>query len=182
MKAYMDIGGTAPLILNFGTRWRQLVSLTPRPLYPWYTLNRTLNGSKKRSGRFGENVFPPLGFEARTGLRYLESRTPELCWHSLLPHYNGKYFISQGSFYRLNSCCLETQLVCLPQIPHIWLRLFSFLSSTGHRSGLQVFSYRLTTSYVPQPMDTSRSPVKFIADPSRQPLTTCSSECLKAHS
>jgi len=33
MKAYKGNGGTAPLILNFHTRWRGVVSLIPRPLY-----------------------------------------------------------------------------------------------------------------------------------------------------
>jgi hypothetical protein len=34
MKTYWRSGGTAPLILNFRNRWRWLVSLTARPLYP----------------------------------------------------------------------------------------------------------------------------------------------------
>ena len=34
MKAYRANRGTAPLILNFGTRWRWLVNFTPWPLYP----------------------------------------------------------------------------------------------------------------------------------------------------
>jgi len=34
MKAYWRIGGVAPLILYLGTKWRWVVSFTPRPLYP----------------------------------------------------------------------------------------------------------------------------------------------------
>jgi hypothetical protein len=53
-------GGTAPCILNLGTRWRWMVSFTPRPLYPrekspWYPLDRRLGGPKGRFGRGGEN-------------------------------------------------------------------------------------------------------------------------------
>ena len=33
MKAYRGSGGTNPLILNFGNRWRSAVSLMPWPLY-----------------------------------------------------------------------------------------------------------------------------------------------------
>jgi hypothetical protein len=41
--------GIAVLILNLGTRWRWVVNVTPRPLYPWersarYTLKRRLGG------------------------------------------------------------------------------------------------------------------------------------------
>jgi len=31
-NAYMGSGGMAPLILNLGTKWRSLDTLTPRPL------------------------------------------------------------------------------------------------------------------------------------------------------
>jgi hypothetical protein len=34
MKTYWGIEGIAPCILDLGTRWRWVVSLTPRPLYP----------------------------------------------------------------------------------------------------------------------------------------------------
>jgi len=34
MKTYWEIGGINPRILNLGTRWRWVVSFTPRPLYP----------------------------------------------------------------------------------------------------------------------------------------------------
>jgi len=35
MKLYKERGVVAPLILIFGARWRLVVSLMPRPLYPW---------------------------------------------------------------------------------------------------------------------------------------------------
>jgi hypothetical protein len=34
MKTYWGSGGIAPRILDFGTRWRWVVSFTPLPLYP----------------------------------------------------------------------------------------------------------------------------------------------------
>jgi hypothetical protein len=34
MKTYWGSGGIAPRILDVGTRWRCVVSFTPRPLYP----------------------------------------------------------------------------------------------------------------------------------------------------
>jgi hypothetical protein len=59
MKAYWRSGGTALRILDFGTRWRRVVSFMPRPLYPqvkrpWYELNKRLSGPQSRSGRGDE--------------------------------------------------------------------------------------------------------------------------------
>jgi hypothetical protein len=55
INAYRGNRGTAPLILNFGTRW-SVVSLTFRPLYsqgksPRFPLTRTLGRLYSRSGR-----------------------------------------------------------------------------------------------------------------------------------
>jgi hypothetical protein len=46
-------------ILHFGTRWRWVVTFTPRPLYPRrknprYPLDMSLGGPQRRSGRRGE--------------------------------------------------------------------------------------------------------------------------------
>jgi hypothetical protein len=54
IKAYWGSGGRAPRILDLGTRWRWVVSLTPQPLYsqgksPWYPLDRMLDGGPKTS-------------------------------------------------------------------------------------------------------------------------------------
>jgi hypothetical protein len=35
VKAYREIGGIAPPVLNLDTWWTWVVSLTSRPLYPW---------------------------------------------------------------------------------------------------------------------------------------------------
>jgi hypothetical protein len=59
MKTYWGSGGIAPRILDLGTRWRRVVSLTPQLIYPkvkspWYPLDRRLGGPQSRSGRGGE--------------------------------------------------------------------------------------------------------------------------------
>jgi hypothetical protein len=54
MKAYWGSGGTAPRIPDLETRWRWVVSFTPRPFYPqswnpWYSLDRRLSRPQSRS-------------------------------------------------------------------------------------------------------------------------------------
>jgi hypothetical protein len=62
--------GVAPRILDLGTRWRWVVSFTPRPLYPqgkcpFYPLDRRLGGPQSRSwhGSEEENSQPPPEIE-----------------------------------------------------------------------------------------------------------------------
>jgi len=58
-------GGIAPCILNLGTRWRWVVSSTPRLLYPRrkslrFPLDRSLGGPQSQFGRGGEKeIFRP---------------------------------------------------------------------------------------------------------------------------
>jgi hypothetical protein len=59
MNAYWGSGGMAPRVLDLCTRWRWVISFTPRPLYlqgksPWYPLDRRLGGTQNRSRRGGE--------------------------------------------------------------------------------------------------------------------------------
>jgi hypothetical protein len=59
MKAYWRGGGLAPRILDLGTRWRPVVSFTPRPLYPQgkrprYPWDWSLGGPQSRPGHGGE--------------------------------------------------------------------------------------------------------------------------------
>lgn len=62
-------GGTAAQLHCFGTRWRWVTKIMPRPFYPRgdprYPLSRRLGGFQKRFRRFGEkkNVFLLLGFK-----------------------------------------------------------------------------------------------------------------------
>jgi hypothetical protein len=70
MEAYWGSGGIAPCILDLGSRWRWVVSFTPRPLYPqgkrpWYPLDRRMGGPQNWSGRGGEekNSSPLPGLE-----------------------------------------------------------------------------------------------------------------------
>jgi hypothetical protein len=67
MKTYRGIGNIAPDII-LGTRWRIVVSFTPRPLYirgknPRYPLEKKQGGFQSRSRRGGEEKkFPvPVG-------------------------------------------------------------------------------------------------------------------------
>jgi len=51
MEAYWGSRCIAPCILDLGTRWKAVVSFTPRPLYPqgeshWYPLDRRLGGPR----------------------------------------------------------------------------------------------------------------------------------------
>jgi len=56
---------------RLGTRWRWVVSFTPRPLYPqgqspWHRLDRRLGCPKSQSGRGGEkNTHPLPGLEVK---------------------------------------------------------------------------------------------------------------------
>jgi hypothetical protein len=70
MESCRGNGCIAPCILYLGTRWRWVVSFTPRPLYPKgkslsYPLDRRLGGPQSRSGRGGEekNSQPLPGLE-----------------------------------------------------------------------------------------------------------------------
>jgi hypothetical protein len=59
MKAYWENGGIALRIPDFGSRWRWVVSFTPRPLYPqgkrpWYPLDMRLGGPQSLSGHGGK--------------------------------------------------------------------------------------------------------------------------------
>jgi hypothetical protein len=52
MKRYWRIEDITPRVLDLSTRWRSVVSFTPRPLYPqgkspWYTLGRRLSECSK---------------------------------------------------------------------------------------------------------------------------------------
>ena len=58
MKAYTGSRGTAPLILNLGTKWRCVVNIKFRRVIPGkeprYPMKRGLGGPQSWSGRFGE--------------------------------------------------------------------------------------------------------------------------------
>jgi hypothetical protein len=59
MKMYLASWGITPHILNLGTRWKWMVSFTPRPSYPrrwisWYPVDRRLGATQSRPGRGGE--------------------------------------------------------------------------------------------------------------------------------
>jgi hypothetical protein len=78
-EGILGSGGIAPHILDFGTRWRWMVSFTHRPLYPhgkrpWYPLDR-LVGPQNLSRHCGEkkNSQPQPGPESKV-LRIIQVR------------------------------------------------------------------------------------------------------------
>jgi hypothetical protein len=70
IEGVLGSGGMGPRILDLRTRWKWVVSFTPRPLYPkgnspWYSLHNKLSGPQSRAGR-GDleiNSQPLLGLE-----------------------------------------------------------------------------------------------------------------------
>jgi hypothetical protein len=68
----MEIGCIDPHFLDFGSSWRQVVSFTPRPLYPegkshLYPSYRRLGGPQSRSGRRREEkILSPTGIRTLT--------------------------------------------------------------------------------------------------------------------
>jgi hypothetical protein len=80
MKTYWRSGGIAACILNPCTRWRWVVTFTPRPFYPQgksprCPLDRGLGGPQSRSGHGGEekNFQPPPGIEPQKPNRPVRS-------------------------------------------------------------------------------------------------------------
>jgi len=66
----LRVGGIAPRILNLDTKWRWVVTFTPRPLYsqekrPRYPLYRRLGGPQIRSGHGGKESLLLPGIELR---------------------------------------------------------------------------------------------------------------------
>jgi len=111
-----------------------------QPLYPWYTPNNRTGGSKKRSERLGENIFPIPGFGASIGLYYPVFRTPELGWHSLLTHRTMKHIFFTAVFLEVISHVAwnavrmpATNTSCMATL------IPTFLVPIGQRREFQVF-------------------------------------------
>jgi hypothetical protein len=117
MEEYWGSGDISPRILDFGTRWRWVVTLAPRPLYlqgksPWYSLDRRLCGPQRRSGLGGEekNSHALPGFKPRSPALYHWAVPALVCIvHSVcVPH-------------------IVTKQLCI--LGFIYLPLFSFINS-----------------------------------------------------
>jgi hypothetical protein len=87
MKTYWVSRGIAARILDLSTRWRWVVSFTPRPLYPqgkspWYPLVMQLSGPQSRSGHRGEekNSQPLSGLKPLIIQPVTQHYTTELSW------------------------------------------------------------------------------------------------------
>jgi hypothetical protein len=85
MKVYLECGGIAPRILDLGTRWRWVVSFTPRPLCPQkkspsYPLE-WVGGPQSRSGSGDEekNSQPLPELEPQIIQPVAQRYTAELC-------------------------------------------------------------------------------------------------------
>jgi hypothetical protein len=97
-KAYWGSGGIIPRILDLGTRWRWVVSITTRPLYPQgkspsYPLCRRLRGPQSWPGRGGKEInFYSLLAHILIVLKHLESRpNPKVCGIYCRSHTTSKY-------------------------------------------------------------------------------------------
>jgi hypothetical protein len=83
-EGVLGSGGIAPCILDLCTRWRWVVSFTPRRLYPqgkrpWYPLDRRLGGPQTRSERGCKEInSPPTGTRACSPALY-HWAIPALC-------------------------------------------------------------------------------------------------------
>jgi hypothetical protein len=91
MKACLRSGGVAPRILDLGTRWKWVVSFTPRPLYtqgksPCYPLDRRLGGPQNRYWTRWWREKSPVPVETRTPDH--SARSPALYhWAIQAPHF-----------------------------------------------------------------------------------------------
>jgi hypothetical protein len=74
MKTYWESGNIGPRIIDLGTRWRWVVSFTPRLLYPQgksplYPLDRRPGRTRSRSGHSGgekKNSQPSFSYSNKT--------------------------------------------------------------------------------------------------------------------
>lgn len=84
MKAYRGSGYIAPFILNLGTKWKSLVSLTVWPPYPRCPLNRSVCGPKRRFGCFrGEREGSCPFRDSNSCSAYAKKHSPhvfDVCW------------------------------------------------------------------------------------------------------
>jgi len=84
MKGHWGSGSIAPRFLDLGTRWRWMVSFTPRPFYPqrkspWYPLDRRLGGAQNRSGRCGKEKDSQAPIIQPIAQRYTTELSQLLC-------------------------------------------------------------------------------------------------------
>jgi hypothetical protein len=106
-KMYWGSGGIAPHILNLGTGWRWLVSLTPQPFYPWdksvrFLLNRRLGGPQNQSGCRDEeknfhHFFPCRELSRDSPARSLVTILTELPGSRSKYEHAGRYKTKSGS-------------------------------------------------------------------------------------
>jgi hypothetical protein len=112
-------------ILDFGTRWKCVVSFTPMSLYtpeksPWYPLTRRLGGPEGRPGRvrIEKNPFRCRGsnprLPARSPLLYQLSYPGSLTLPQLTSYQNSSYIEKLNMFYVQRS--FSASLTCMRQL------------------------------------------------------------------
>jgi hypothetical protein len=147
MKTFWMSGAIAPRILDPCTRWKWVVSFTPRPLFPqgkspWYPLDRRLGGPQSRSGRGGEekNSQPPLAIEPQNPDRPARSQALyRLSYHGSdrgdCSAWNADLFSSGVKRHRY---FLDRNLVGLQNLPGHSKTEKNLYACIGNRSRYQV--------------------------------------------
>jgi hypothetical protein len=131
MKTYRGNGGVVPYILNLSTKWRWVVSFTPRPLFstgnsPWYPFDTRLSWPQSWSGRCGR----------REKIPSLPLRGIEL-WSSKRSHYNDWATLAHHRAYELSLCLTKHHTMkmhwgnggmapCILVLGTIWRLVVSF--------------------------------------------------------
>jgi hypothetical protein len=91
-------GGITPYIFSLSTRWKWVVSFTPRPLYPqgkspWYPLDRRLGGPQIQSGCCGGEEMSCLGSKR---IPWFSSRWPS--------HYRDLSWLHTSMYVNIKLC------------------------------------------------------------------------------
>jgi hypothetical protein len=145
MKTYWGSEGIAPSILNLNTRWRWVVSFTPRPLYlrgksTRYPLVRRLGGSQSRSGRGGEeeksNNCPCRELNPNRPTRSLVSIQTELprlqpdCIYQELNGNSVLQCIISGTICMKS--CLRFNIYCPTYLCRLWITKLCYAEPEGN--------------------------------------------------
>jgi hypothetical protein len=135
MKTYWGTGSIAPRIFDLGTRWRWVVSFTPRLLYPrgkspWYPFDRRLGGPQIgfEHGTEEKNSQPPPGIETPI-IRSSSPQPVDIPTELFLPKSNCQAiqysFVLQKctepcNYYHLSHQILEEREVDEPNVHESW--------------------------------------------------------------
>jgi hypothetical protein len=123
MKTYLGVEVLLHSFFDLGTRWRSVVSFTPRPLYlqgksPQYPLDRKLGGPQSRSwhGVEEKNSQPSSGIEPR--LSDHPARSQSQC--RLTDKLTVSYFVYLHVVDRRREDVRFWTVAGIPEIPRDW--------------------------------------------------------------